>query len=147
MNCDRHPSGYATWIDSFFPNQTNPQIIGFNADPDGDGIPNGIEALSGGNPNASGVFAITELTKTGNAFTLRYPQDKMLPGDLTVGYEWSTDMIHWQNGDASFGGVTVTLADNLWDDTDPKVNIYQVAATVTAGSASKLFVRVKAVKP
>jgi len=140
-------SGYATWITSFFPNETNPQIIGFNADPDGDGIPNGIEALSGGNPNASGVFTITELTKTGSAFTLLYPQDKSLPGDLTVGYEWSTDMINWQNSGASFGGVTVTLADELWDDTDLKVNIYQVAATVTAGSTSKMFIRVKAVKP
>ena len=44
----------------------------------------------------------------------------------------------------SFGGVTVTLAEVLWDDTTAGVNIYQVNATVTVGTPATLFVRVVA---
>lgn len=139
-------SGYALWINGFFPNNTDPNIIGFDADPDFDGIPNGVEALTGGTPNSPGVFATTELTKTGNTFTFLYPQDKTLPFVVTASYEWSTDLANWQGDDESFGGVTVSLSDGgePWDNTDPVVDVYQVTATVTVGTAAKLFVRVLA---
>lgn len=136
---------YAAWIDSFYDGVTDPLIIGFNSDPDKDGIPNGVEALIGGDPSVSSVFTTSELTKTGNTFTFLYPQDKTVPVGVTASYEWSTDLANWQVGGGSFGGVTVTLTDTgePWDDTDPEVNIYQVTATVT-GTATKLFVRVLA---
>jgi hypothetical protein len=140
-------SGYGSWIDGFFPGVTDPLIIGFDADPDGDGIPNGIEALSGGTPNSAGVFATTELTKTTNGLTFLYPQSKAVPFGVTAGYEWSTDLVNWQTGGGSFGGVTVTLGDEIWDDTEANADIYQVTATVTVGTAPKLFVRVKALQP
>jgi hypothetical protein len=138
------PNTYSNWIDSYFNGVTNPLIIGFGADPDGDGVRNGVEALTGGNPNAAGVFAITELTKTGNTFTFRYPQDNAPPSGVTASYEWSTDMVNWQATGVSFGGATVILAHAIWDDTALDVDIYQVTATVTVGTASKLFVRVAA---
>jgi hypothetical protein len=139
-------SGYALWIDGFFPGITEPEIIGFDADPDFDGIPNGVEALIGGNPDSPGVFAITELTKDGNTFTFLYPQDKSVPVGVTAAYEWSTDLANWQGDGESFGGVTVTLDDGgePWDDTGLEIDIYEVTATVTAGTATKLFVRVLA---
>jgi hypothetical protein len=139
-------SGYALWIDGFFPGITDPLIIGFNADPDKDGIPNGVEALIGGNPNSPGVFATTDLIKEGNTFTFHYPQDKSVPFGVTASYEWSTDLANWQATGVPFGGVTVTLTDTgePWDDTDPEVDIYEVTATVTQGTAAKLFVRVVA---
>ena len=43
-------ASYASWIDGFFPGETNPSIIGAAADPDQDGIENGVELLIGGNP-------------------------------------------------------------------------------------------------
>jgi hypothetical protein len=135
---------YAAWIDSFYDGVTDPLVIGFNADPDKDGIANGIEALIGGDPSVSGVFTTSELTKTGAAFTFLYPQDKSVPFGVTASYEWSTDLANWQAGGGSFGGVTVTLADEVWDDTDPEVDVYRVTATVTQGTAAKLFVRVVA---
>jgi hypothetical protein len=136
-------SGYALWIDGFFPGSDDPLVIGFGADPDFDGIANGVEALIGGNPNSPGVFATTELTKDGNTFTFLYPQDKSVPVGVTAAYEWSTDLANWQGDGESFGGVTVTLADELFDEGDD-VDLYQVTATVTAGTAAKLFVRVLA---
>jgi hypothetical protein len=141
------PNTNANWIDGFFPDETDPLIIGFGADPDGDGIANGVEALIGGSPNAAGVFATTELTKTADGLTFLYPQAKIPPSGVTAGYEWSTDMANWQASGVSFGEVTVTLADVIWDDTLVAVNIYQVTAAVTAGTAPKLFVRVKAMQP
>ena len=139
-------TGFAEWIDSFFEGETNENIIGFNADPDFDGIPNGVEALIGGNPDAPSVFTTSEMTKDGDFFTFLYPQSKSVPTGVTPSYEWSTDLTNWQAGGEPFGGVTVTLADGLWDDTDPAVNFYQVTAEVTVGTVSGLFVRVVANK-
>ena len=138
------PNNYANWINGFFPGVTDPLIIGFNADPDGDGVRNGVEALSGGNPNAAGVFATSELTKVGNVFSFLYPKAKSVPVGVTAAYEWSTDLVNWRASGGTFGGVTVTLAEVLWDDTTPSVDIYQVNATVTVGTAATLFVRVVA---
>ena len=41
---------YASWIDAYFPGETNPAIIGATADPDNDGIPNAVEMVLGGDP-------------------------------------------------------------------------------------------------
>ncbi|MEK7953600.1 beta strand repeat-containing protein [Luteolibacter soli] len=46
---------YGTWIDSFFPGETNPAIIGQTADPDKDGVDNITEFAFGGNPASGGV--------------------------------------------------------------------------------------------
>ena len=43
-------ASYASWIDGFFPGETDPAIIGATADPDNDGIPNAVEMVLGGNP-------------------------------------------------------------------------------------------------
>ncbi len=138
------PNNYSNWINGFFAGVTDPLIIGFNADSDGDGVRNGVEALSGGNPKVPGVFATSGLAKVGNVFSFLYPKSKTVPVGVTAGYEWSTDLVNWQASGGSFGGVTVTLAEVLWDDTTPGVDIYRVNATVTVGTAAKLFVRVVA---
>jgi len=135
---------YASWINSFYNGVTDPNIIGFDKDPDNDGIPNGVEALTGGDPSTPGVLAITELTQSGNTLTFLYPKDETPPAGVTASYQWSSDLVNWQGDGGSFGGATVSLAEILWDDSDPEVDIYQVSATVTAGSAPKLFVRVVA---
>ncbi len=138
------PNNYANWINGFFPGVTDPLIIGYGADADGDGVPNGVEALSGGNPNVAGVFATSELAKAGNIFSFLYPKAKSVPVGVTAAYEWSTDLVNWRASGGSFGGITVTLAEVLWDDTTAGVNIYQVNATVTVGTPATLFVRVVA---
>jgi hypothetical protein len=140
--------GFAGWIDGFFPGVTDPLVIGFDADPDGDGVRNGVEALSGGIPNSAGVFATTELTKTTNGLTFVYPQARAIPSGVTASYEWSTDLINWYTTGQSNGVNTVTLAEGEYnnDGVSPLID-YQVTATVTVGTAPKLFVRVKALQP
>lgn len=135
---------YGFWINTFFAGITDPLIIGFGADPDRDGIANGIEALVGGNPNSSGVFATSGISQSGSTFIFFYPQAKTVPVGITAAYEWSTDLSNWQSGGASFGGLTVTLTGELWDTTDSAVNLYRVSAQVTAGTTTRIFVRVLA---
>lgn len=45
-------SPYSTWINTFFPGETNPAIIGATADPDKDGNTNILEFALGGAPNS-----------------------------------------------------------------------------------------------
>ncbi|MGL5017858.1 MAG: lamin tail domain-containing protein, partial [Luteolibacter sp.] len=136
---------YAAWIGTFYNGVSDPLVIGFNADPDLDGVPNGVEALTGGIPNSPGVFATTELTKTGNTFTFVYPKARVIPFGVTASYEWSTDLLNWYTTGQSNGVNTVTLAEDVYtdDNVSPLID-YQVTATVTAGTATKLFVRVLA---
>jgi hypothetical protein len=139
-------SGYAVWINGFYPSNMDPQVIGFNADPDFDGIPNGVEALIGGNPSTGGVFTTTELVKTGNVFTFVYPQARV-PNGVTATFEWSTDFLSWHTTGQSDGVNTVTLEDSVYeDDTISPIVTHQVTATVTIGTPAKLFVRVGASK-
>jgi hypothetical protein len=135
---------YGFWINTFFAGITDPLIIGFSADPDKDGIPNGIEALIGGNPNSAGVFKTSGISQSGSTFIFFYPQAKTVPVGITAAYEWSTDLSNWQSSGASFGGLTVTLTGELWDNTDPAADLYRVSAQVTAGAATRIFVRVLA---
>ncbi len=138
-------SGYALWINGFFPGNMDPDTIGFDADPDFDGIPNGVEALTGGTPNSPGVLPTTELTKTGNTFTFVYSRARVTPFVVTVSYEWSTDLLNWYSTGQSNGVNTVTLAEGVYtDDGESPLIDYQVTATVTAGTATRLFVRVLA---
>ena len=138
-------SGFALWINGFFPGNMDQGTVGFNADPDSDGVPNGVEALTGGMPNSPGVFATTELTKNGNTFTFVYPRARVVPFVVTASYEWSTDLLNWYTTGQSNGVNTITLADGVYtnDNVSPLID-YQVTATVTAGNPTKLFVRVLA---
>jgi autotransporter-associated beta strand protein len=42
---------FGSWIDTYYPGETNPAIIGPAADPDGDGESNAVEFALGGTPN------------------------------------------------------------------------------------------------
>ena len=47
------PDSYEQWIGGFFPGETDPAIIGPDADANGDGVANGIIFVLGGNPLGS----------------------------------------------------------------------------------------------
>ncbi|WP_035610360.1 autotransporter-associated beta strand repeat-containing protein [Haloferula sp. BvORR071] len=47
----RAASAFETWANGFFPGETDPNIVGPNADPDGDGNSNALEFALGGTPN------------------------------------------------------------------------------------------------
>ena len=57
-------TAYDSWISSFFPGETDPLIIGDDADPDNDGQANSLEFALGGAPNDGSdnakIFSLTE---------------------------------------------------------------------------------------
>jgi fibronectin-binding autotransporter adhesin len=61
---------YAAWIDGFFTGITDPLIVGPNADPDGDGVPNLVEFLTGGIPNDNGDKGLLWVGVSGNQLVL-----------------------------------------------------------------------------
>jgi hypothetical protein len=133
---------YLAWIDGF------PQVgaqTGFDDDADGDGIGNGVESYLGTDPSI-GNAGLTTVSASPGTFTFTHTQSNEVPSDVNAAYEWSTDLANWfASGAPSGGGVTATVLEiSRVDNAAPDNDFVTATATVTAGTAPKLFVRVKA---
>jgi hypothetical protein len=115
---------------------------GLLEDADGDGVPNGVENLLGGDPSAAGP-GLTELSATGTSMTFRHERSNTPASDLSGAYQWSTDLVNWHaSGGSNAGGTTVTIADQVLEDNQaPDNDLVEVTATITDGPAARLFVR------
>ncbi len=121
-----------------------PADQGFGNDPDGDGIPNGVENFFGTNP---GTFSqgLTAGIKNGNSFTFTHPRNATPASDLTASYLWSKDLAtFFANGATDGAGTKVDFTTQA---NTPSPGITTVTATVTGTATSKLFVRVKVTQP
>lgn len=133
---------YLAWIDQF------PGVgaqTGFDDDADGDGIGNGVESYLGTDPSI-GNAGLTTVSASPGTFTFTHTQSNEVPSDVNAAYEWSTDLANWfASGAPSGGGVKATVLEiSRVDNAAPDNDFVTATATVTAGTAPKLFVRVKA---
>ena len=109
---------------------------GFDADPDGDRLANGLEAWFGTRPDQFDT-SLTALAVDGTTFTFSHPRNEDAPSDLSGFYEWSPNLVDWYAGDGvegTPGGLTVGIV--------PGQNGSTTTVTATpSGTEPSLFFR------
>jgi hypothetical protein len=116
----------------------NPGDQDFTADPDGDGLDNGVEAWFGTNPAVSNG-GLKEVSKSGGLFTFRHPETGSPLTDVTGSYQWSLDLVTW-NAPGTVGDTTVTISAT---PNDPAAGTTKVVADTTGSAVTpaQLFLR------
>ena len=138
-------SPYLDWADD---NELVGDDRDFEADPDGDGIANGLEWVLGGDPLASNSSMVSVTGSSLTGLTLSFNREEDSIGVATLVVEWTTDL------DVTWNEVPVTQAGGSYDD-GVTVSVNQEATpdrvTVTIPSnneaGSKLFARLRVTLP
>jgi len=121
----------------------DPADRGFDLDPDGDNIANGVEAWFGTHPGAfnEGLTGLT--TTSATSITFSHPHNENPPSGLSGFYEWSPNLADWYAGngvDGPGGGSVVTFS-----------TVNDGTSTTVTGSASeslgRWFVRLMVTQP
>ena len=146
---------YASWIDEFFPGETNPAIIGATADPDGDGIPNAVEMVLGGNPKAvldAALLPTIELVTNpvgvpaipaGNYLLFTYRRtDRSVAAGMTADCETDTDLVPAWTAATGAPGVVIQVDDDFaWTNPVSATATDRVRVYVPRAANTKLFGR------
>ena len=149
---------YAAWINSFFPGETNPAIIGATADPDGDTIANAVEMVLGGNPASvmdAALLPKIELVTNpaglpvGEYVLFSYRRsDTSVGAGLMAGIETDTDLVApWTTAVDALDGVVIQVDDNYASFTPPATNTDRVRVYVPKGTNPTLYGRLRVMVP
>ena len=151
-------SSYATWIDGFFPGESDPLIIGADADPDEDGIANAVEMVIGGDP-ATGMdvslLPTLELATdpagvpAGDYFLFTYRRsDLSSSAGLSAVCEYGVDLSGgWTSAQDGVDGVVVLEDDNYPSFVPPASDTDRIRVYIPRGSNPKMFGRLSVVVP
>lgn len=113
---------FVDYMDGFFPGETDPAIVGPDADPDGDGLTNMEEFLFGTNPNDSGDSSNPlglAVSPVGESFDVAFDT---VPGRIYQ-VKYTTDFITWHNvpnGQRVGDGSRSTVSDPIENGTTRK---------------------------
>lgn len=129
---------YANWIGGY----NVGSLTGFEDDFDGDGLENGVENLLGTNPSVVNI-GLNTVSSTATVTTFRHSTNPTAASDISARYQWSKDLVSWNNSGVAAGGTTVTFVAS--PDT-PAPGTTSVTATTTGTAAAKLFYRLSAVQ-
>lgn len=121
------------------------QATGANADPDADGLPNAIEYLLGTRPDQTSAGPRTVSAAPGT-LVFRHSRTNLTVTDLSLAYEWSTDLATWHAAGTAAGGTTVNFGTQAVENTEaPAADLVEVTATASGVLPQGLFVRLAAV--
>ena len=128
------PYLFANWMSDYSATANT----GFNEDADGDGKENGLEHAFSTDPSVSDTDGISQLAMVGNSGSFTHPLNPVLSEDISIAYEWSTDLETFHESGATVGDTTVVLtpSENL------SALLTTVSANITGTVPSNLFVRV-----
>ena len=126
---------FATWASGYSLGGLN----GFNDDPDGDGIANGIENYFGTHPGIKSP-GLTVLNSSPGSFTFTHPLNANPATNVIGGYRWSTDLQTFHDGGQTNAEGTIVS----FTQSPPVSGIVTVQATVTGTPAAKLFIAIRA---
>ena len=133
LNIVEVASDFANWAAN---NGLSGANAAFNADPDGDGIPNGLESFLGTLPGSSSS-AMSNIAKTTNGISMSHSTNSDLASDITASYQWSSDLTTWNASGDTVNGTTVTIT------TDDSVEGSTTAtATVEGTDSDAVFIKV-----
>ncbi len=139
------PVGYDAWALTAFPGSTDPAITGFSADPDGDGVANGVEYYTSGDPLV-GSAAIQSLTGLPGQLTATYRRARLAPG-VTAAWQWSTDLTSWNESGSAAGDTAVFFGTpQIVDGNNPAWELLAVTAEIS-GNPRTVYIRLKVTRP
>ena len=129
---------FLSWMNGFFPNETNPAIVGPTADPDQDGIVNLLEfVLDGGNPNESNQGILPTLDASGANFVFTFRRRAETASVTSQTFQYGTNLTGWT--DLSIAPSTeVVITPNT-----PSNGVDQVTITIPKGTNTKMFGRLR----
>ncbi|MDA0765815.1 MAG: LamG domain-containing protein [Verrucomicrobia bacterium] len=121
----------------------------FDADPEEDGVPNGLEWLLGGDPLASDPSILPVATADANGLTLTFTREEEAIDESTLLVEYGTTLTAWPksvtvgatSSPADGNGVVVTI------DTVPDPDTVSVFIPASNAPDGELFARLKATMP
>ncbi|WP_193212846.1 DUF5011 domain-containing protein [Luteolibacter marinus] len=131
---------YDQWIQAWFPAETDPAIIGIDADPNHDGISNGLAFLTALSPVSSSPEALGVITVSGNTTTISFRRsDRGL--SLKPTYEVSFDLSTWLDPATAGSGVQITIHDDAYGTDFEGYGIDEVLIEADTTLVPKLFAR------
>ena len=118
---------------------------GFAADPDKDGIANGLEWVLGGNPLAQDAASLVAASATAGAgLTLAFSREEDSIGQVTLTVEYDTDLVGpW----TSYATVGATSSGPVTINTTPDPDAVSVNIPASNAAGGRLFARLKASQP
>jgi hypothetical protein len=139
------PTGYAAWIANYPGASVAP---GFQQDPDVDGIANGVEYVLGNNPSTSST-GLYQVSSTGTSVKFRHTQTNVLATNVSIFYQWSTDLQNWHaSGATNAGGTSASISTSTVVNTSaPSLDVIEVTTTITGGPSKRLYARMVTTAP
>jgi hypothetical protein len=128
----------------------------FDADPDNDGLDNGIEFVLGGQPNPANPDSnsnglLPKVAETGGDMTFTFNRKDLSKSAVALTFQWSTDLAFPSPANDIPVGLDDSVTDTIVVDVtenDPDADTDKIVITVPAAKAvgGKVFGRLKAVE-